>query len=89
MERVIRRLEETAGTPVSDAPTVVEAVAKKLSFSKEQTAGVLDHFIKGADLTAGGVMHAVTSFAQTIADADVAADFEAAGVRAMELAAAN
>ena len=89
MERVIRRLEETAGTPVSDAPTVVEAVAKKLSFSKEQTAGILDHFIKGADLTAGGVMHAVTSFAQTIADADVAADFEAAGVRAMELAAAN
>ena len=89
MERVIRRLEETAGTPVSDAPAVVEAVAKKLSFSKEQTAGVLDHFIKGADLTAGGVMHAVTSFAQTITDADVAADFEAAGVRAMELAAAN
>ena len=89
MERVIRRLEETAGTPVSDAPAVVEAVAKKLSFSKEQTAGVLDHFIKGADLTAGGVMHAVTSFAQTISDADVAADFEAAGVRAMELAAAN
>ena len=89
MERVIRRLEETAGTPVSDAPAVVEAVAKKLSFSKEQTAGVLDHFIKGADLTAGGVMHAVTSFAQTISDADVAADFEASGVRAMELAAAN
>ena len=89
MTGVIRRLEETAGTPVSDAPAVVEAVAKKLSFSKEQTAGVLDHFIKGADLTAGGVMHAVTSFAQTITDADVAADFEAAGVRAMELAAAN
>jgi len=89
MERVIRRLEETAGTPVSDAPAVVEAVAKKLSFSKEQTAGVLDHFIKGADLTAGGVLHAVTSFAQTISDADVAADFEAQGIRAMELAAAN
>ena len=89
MTTVIRRLEETAGAPVSDAPAVIEAVSKKLAFSKEQTAGILDHFIKGADLTAGGVMHAVTSFAQTVVDADAAADLEASGVRAMELAAAN
>lgn len=89
MTATIRRLEETAGTPVSDAPAVIEAVSKKLAFSKEQTAGILDHFIKGADLTAGGVMHAVTSFAQTVVDADAAADLEASGVRAMELAAAN
>jgi len=88
MERVIRDMEAAAGHPISDAAKVIESVGKKL-FTQEQTAGILDHFIKGGQLTAGGVMHAVTSYAQTVDDADVADELEANGIRAMELAAAS
>jgi hypothetical protein len=88
MERVIRSIEATAATPLTDSVKVIESVGSKL-FTKEQTAGVLDHFIKGGDVSAGGVLHAVTSFAQTIDDADVASDLEANALRAMELAAAG
>jgi hypothetical protein len=50
--------------------------------------GKLAHFIRGGDLTAGGVMHAVTSAAQLMPDADTAHEMEAAGMRALALAAA-
>lgn len=88
VESVIERIEADAGTPVNRAQETVTSVCKQLRFSEEHTAGVLDHFIQGGQMTAGGVMQAVTSFAQTITDADVAADFEAQGIRALELAAA-
>jgi hypothetical protein len=42
----------------------------------------------GGQRTAGGVLQAVTSYAQTIASADVANEIEAQGIKAMELAAA-
>jgi hypothetical protein len=49
--------------------------------------GKLTHFIRGGDLTAGGVMHAVTSTAHTLADADAAHEMEAQALPALELAA--
>jgi hypothetical protein len=50
--------------------------------------GKLGHFIRGGDVTAGGVMHAVTSVAQTLPDADAAHEMESLGLRALEIAAA-
>jgi len=49
--------------------------------------GKLAHFIRGGDLTAGGVMHAVTSTAQTLTDADAAHDMEAQALPTLEAAA--
>lgn len=86
VEMVIDRLEAKADKPVSHAQETVTTVCKQLKFSDEHTSGVLDHFIQGGQMTAGGVMQAVTSFAQTIDDADDAAAFEAQGVRSLELA---
>jgi len=50
--------------------------------------GKLTHFICGGDVTAGGVMHAVTSVAQTLPDADAAHEMESAALRALDIAAA-
>ena len=50
--------------------------------------GKLTHFIRGGDVTAGGVLHAVTSVAQTLPDADAAHEMEGLGLRALEIAAA-
>jgi hypothetical protein len=88
VESRLAEIEQTAATPLTESVKVVENVGKRL-FTEEQTAGILDHFIKGGDITAGGVMHAVTSFAQTVTDADTANELEGVAIRAMELAAAS
>ena len=87
MRKALDRIGEQAGKPVDDAVQTVQRVGKKLAFSQEQITGVLDHFVKGGQMTAGGVMNAVTSYAQTVDDPDVAYDLEGQGLRAMELAA--
>jgi hypothetical protein len=64
-------------------------VGKALWFTGEQQDTILNHFISGGDRTAGGVLHAVTSAAQLITNADAAYEMEAQGLRAMSLAAAH
>ena len=66
--------------------TACRPPAKTAKFSDEVTDSILAHFIRGGQLTAGGVMQAVTSVAQTLDDAD-AADLEAQALRVMDLAA--
>jgi hypothetical protein len=83
----VDRLTETAGTEVTDAVKTVEFVSKELSFTDAQRDGILDHFIKGHQFTAGGVMQAVTSFSRTVENGDTAHDLEMVGVKAMEVAA--
>lgn len=84
----IAGIEREAGVPVADVPATVEYVASQLRFTAEQQNTLLNHFVCGGDRTAGGVLHAVTSTAQTLPDADAAHEMERAGLRAMSLAAA-
>lgn len=85
----IRALEEKAGVPITGkVQDVVRLVAKKCLFTEETTEGVLDHFLRAGQFTAGGVLHAVTSYAQTVENADDAYALEEAGLRALEVAAA-
>jgi hypothetical protein len=85
---VIEGLSEIAETEVTDPQKTIEFIGKKLLFSEEATAGILTHFIKGGQVTAGGVMQAVTSFAQTVENPDQAFHFESKALEALELAAA-
>lgn len=88
MRKVIEGLTDKATKPLTDPVATVELVSKKLGYSEADQAGILDHFIKGASVTAGGVMQAVTSYCQTVEDPDAAFDLEASAVQALELAAA-
>lgn len=83
VQRIIDDLTAMAGVPVIDPVATVERVGKRMGYTAEQTAGVLDHFIKGGAITSGGVLHAVTSWAQTIDDADTAWDFQTSAIDAM------
>lgn len=83
----LHSLEEDAARPISDPAKTVEQVTKQLSIPEATRRTVLDHFIKGGQNTAGGVMQAVTSTAQTLADADAAHDLEAQALPALALAA--
>jgi hypothetical protein len=80
-------LTAKAGKPIEGPlDKAVRTVAKKLAFGEEMAEGVLDHFMRGGQFTAGGMMHAVTSFSQSVADADDAYALEDLGVKALETA---
>jgi hypothetical protein len=83
----VTEIERKAGAPISHPEETVQQVAKAARFSDELADAILAHFIRGGQLTVGGVMQAVTSVAQTLDDADTASDLEAQALRVMDLAA--
>ena len=89
LRRSLADIEQRAGVPVADVPATLKYVSAQCRFTDEQQATILDHFIGGADRTAGGILQAVTSAAQVQDDADTAYEMERLGLRAMTLAAAH
>jgi hypothetical protein len=87
MRGVIADMTDKAVRPVP-AATAVQTVGKALKFSDEVTQGVLDHFVRGGQTTAGGVFQAVTSYAQVVRDPEAAHALESSAFRALEVAAA-
>jgi hypothetical protein len=87
VERTVRGMEKDAGRPVTDPESAVRTVSQRLRFTDAQQKDILNHFIRGGDVTAGGVMHAVTSVAQTLNDADTAHEMEGQALRVLETAA--
>lgn len=85
----LAEIERDATVEITAPQATIEHVADQLRFTSGQRDSVFAHFIKGGDTTSGGVLHAVTSAAQLVADADDAYAMEAAGMRAMSLAAAH
>ena len=77
MERVLRRLTEQAGGQVKHPQAVVETIVKRAAFSDEDAEGIMNAFIDGGDRTKGGMLQAVTSYSQTVADPDHAYEIEA------------
>lgn len=87
LRRVAAELDAKAGARIEKTETAIRTVGKTLQYSEGEINGVLDHFIRGGQLTAGGVANAVTSYAQTVDNADRSHELEDSAVRAMELAA--
>lgn len=83
----IAEIETEAGIPVRDVEATLDYVSKQLRFTQDQQTTILTHFIDGGDRSCGGVMHAITSTAQTLADADDTYEMERRGLHAMTLAA--
>ncbi|WP_228823832.1 hypothetical protein [Nocardia blacklockiae] len=81
----IGELEQQAATPVTQPEKTIEVVSKRLGFSDDERAGILSHFIAGGQLTAAGIANAVTSYSQTIPDADRADGLDDLALRAMTL----
>lgn len=88
LERKISEFTAKAGVPVTDAAKTVEVVTTRLKLNEATGKAVLDHFIRGGQLTLGGIAQAVSSVAQTIADPDAADDLEANAVKVLDMAGA-
>ncbi|MFE5190300.1 DUF932 domain-containing protein [Streptomyces sp. NPDC056628] len=89
VEAKVREMEAAAGKTLDEPTKTIEHVTKTLNIGNEAKAMILAHFIRGGQMTAGGVMQAVTSTAQTLTDADQAATLEALAVPALTTAAAH
>lgn len=83
----IEDLTKLSGTPVTSAADTIKEVTAKGEFPQDMADDILNLFIAGGQVTAGGVMQAVTAQAQRVEDADMAAKLEAFGVEALALAA--
>lgn len=76
VDEVLHGMRENYDAPIENAAATIERVAKTHKFTDDEAASILDMFIKGGELTAGGVMQAVTAAAQEVADPDRAAEYE-------------
>lgn len=89
VEAKLSEMEDAAGKRLAEPTKTIEHVTKTLSIGAEAKDMILAHFVQGGQMTAGGVMQAVTSTAQTLTDADQAATLEALAVPALTAAAAH
>ncbi len=88
----VDEITEAATTKLTAPETTLTVVSTKLRFTKEERTGIWSHFLAAGDRSAGGIMHAVTSFAQVVGDrGDVERSHEltALGLDALNLAAAH
>ena len=83
--REIARMEEKAGEPITGAEANVKVLGKSLGFTEAEQSAVLDYFVKGGQLTRGGLVNAVTAFAQRVPNADRAHDLEAGAMAALDM----
>ncbi|SEG48737.1 hypothetical protein SAMN04489712_105493 [Thermomonospora echinospora] len=86
VQKIVTTMQAEAGVPIERPAETIQVVSQRLRFSEEQQDAILGHFIRGGDLTAGGVMHAVTSVARTLPDADTAHEMESRALQALQLA---
>jgi hypothetical protein len=88
LTKTVAALEIEAGAPVKEINKTIEVVAQKFAFDVATTESLLEHFMLGGQLTAGGVANAITSVAQTLDDGDEANRLEAKALDAMSFVAA-
>lgn len=75
LERAVAGIERAATKPVATVDEV-RVLTKSLAFTDRQIDGVLSLFVRGGQMTKGGVVNAITAHAQTIEDADLAYEME-------------
>ena len=73
------------GNPVK----AVELVQEQFRFSSDEGSGVLQHLIQGGDLTAYGLLNAITRTSQDVENYDRASELERDGSRVLSLPAST
>jgi hypothetical protein len=84
--QVAQKMLKTRGIRLTGDPVkAVEVLANRYSLNESERSGVLRHLIEEGDLSAYGLVNAVTHFSQDVDDYDRATEFEALGGRLIEL----
>jgi hypothetical protein len=84
--QVARKLQKTRDIPLTGDPLkTVEVLANRYTLNDCERAGVLRHLIVEGDLTAFGLVDAVTRYSQDVEDYDRATELEALGGKLIDL----
>jgi hypothetical protein len=84
--QLVNRMREATEQQIEGNPVAaVELLGEKFSYSCEEKSGVLTHLIQGGDLTAYGLLNAITRTSQDITDYDRATEFERDGSKVLSL----
>jgi hypothetical protein len=78
-QRIAKARDLTEGRITGDPQKVVEVLAAKVGVNENEKGGILRALIEGGDLSAWGLLNAVTAQSHNARDYDRAVEFEAAG----------
>lgn len=82
----VEKMSEFTGIKISGSPEkAIEVLAEKVGVSEGERGGILRSLIEGGDLSAWGVINAVTHQAHAARDYDRAVEFEGMGGALVEL----
>ena len=83
-EKIVATMRESTEKTIQAPDKAIELVTKKYSMSESESGGVLQHLIKGGDLTSWGLGNAVTRMAQDVNSYDRSTELEAIGFEIMQ-----
>ena len=87
---VAQKMQKTRDIRLTGDPVkAVEVLANRYTLNDSERAGVLRHLIVEGDLSAYGIVNAVTHFSDDVEDYDRATEFEALGGKLIELPASD
>lgn len=83
--QIAEKMRRTLGIRLQGDPArTIDAVATRYLLNESERSGLLRHLIEGGDLSAYGLVNAVTHFSQDVDDYDRATEFEALGGKLIE-----
>ena len=86
LRQIAVKMQKTRDIPLTGDPvTTVEVLANRYTLNDAERCGVLRHLIVEGDLSAYGLVNAVTHYSQYVEDYDRATEFEALGGRLIDL----
>ena len=87
---IVERMRESTEQRIEGNPVkAVEVASDQFGFSKEESSGILQHLIQGGDLSAYGLLNAITRTSQDVDDYDRCTELERDGSRVMSLQAST
>ena len=88
--QVARKMQKTLDIKLTGDPVkAVEVLANRYTLNETERAGVLRHLIVEGDLSAYGLVNAVTHYSHDVEDYDRATEFEALGGRLIDLSSSD
>lgn len=84
-DAAVAKLDDAASVEIAKPIEVIEIMGSKFDWQKDEQASVLEHFIKGGQVSQYGLLNAVTRTAQDLASYDRAVEFERMGGEIMLL----
>lgn len=87
---IVQRMKEATEQKIEGNPVkAVELVSQRFNFNTGESSGVLQHLIQGGDLSAYGMLNAITRTSQDLDDYERATDLERDGSRVLSLPASS